>query len=128
MADDGYDFFAPQPKPKPRQKSTMFEVVPDAFTPKTLEFTGDHRRAKPSSDSEKSHGKMENGVEREKADGVPVPVEETMNQDVADVVSAQMWEGVSDYCCKPLDPAIPFWFILLQSYLESLNPLPDDKI
>ncbi|RUS74756.1 hypothetical protein EGW08_017485 [Elysia chlorotica] len=45
MADDEeFDFFKPHPNPKPRVKTSFFEVVPDAFDDKSLTFTGDHRR------------------------------------------------------------------------------------
>ncbi|KAK3742141.1 hypothetical protein RRG08_008543 [Elysia crispata] len=45
MADDEeFDFFKPHPNPKPRVKTSFFEVVPDAFDDKSLNFTGDHRR------------------------------------------------------------------------------------
>jgi len=90
MADDGYDFFAPQPKPVPRAKNTMFDVVPDAFSGKTLEFTGDHRRQKQPSGSSGAGTK---------AGGTPssegqAPVQETIVRDVAEDVEAERWEGV----------------------------------
>ena len=45
MADDEeFDFFKPHPNPKPRVKTSFFEVVPDAYDDKSLNFTGDHRR------------------------------------------------------------------------------------
>ncbi|GFO31142.1 hypothetical protein PoB_005764700 [Plakobranchus ocellatus] len=45
MADDEeFDFFKPHPNPKPRVKTSFFEVVPDAYDDKSLTFTGDHRR------------------------------------------------------------------------------------
>lgn len=47
MAEEDIDFFKPHPHPtKPRVKSSFFEVVPDAFDDKSLNFTGDHRRVK----------------------------------------------------------------------------------
>lgn len=47
MAEEEIDFFKPHPHPaKPRVKTSFFEVVPDAFDDKSLNFTGDHRRVK----------------------------------------------------------------------------------
>lgn len=91
MAEEEYDFFAPQPKPVPRVKHSMFDVVPDAFSPKTLELTGDHRRVKkgsetstPASEPEESGSKTEQPV-----------VEEKIAQYVVTEVEAEKWEGVS---------------------------------
>ena len=84
MADDGYDFFAPQPKPTPRAKNTMFDIVPDAFTQKTLELTGDHRRIKGSATNTPGTPDSEGRV----------PVNEVIRQDTVQDVEAQTWEGV----------------------------------
>lgn len=109
MADDGYDFFAPQPKPVSRQKNTMFDVVPDAFSPKTLEFTGDHRRVKRA--PEESTSSKSETKETPAADE-PQPVEETMKQYVVVEVEAEKWEGVSKLnilklnCVKVLESSL----------------------
>ena len=91
MADEEYDFFAPQPKPVPRAKHSMFDVVPDAFSPKTLEFTGDHRRVKKESETSTPANEPE---ETESTTEEPV-VEEKIAQYVVTEVEAEMWEGVS---------------------------------
>ncbi|KAL4225735.1 hypothetical protein ACF0H5_016424 [Mactra antiquata] len=90
MADDGYDFFAPQPKPQPRVKNTMFDVVPDAFTSKTLELTGDHRRMKKTAGTEDEPKSI---VEETPASEEPAPVEEEIKQYVVREVEAEKWEG-----------------------------------
>lgn len=91
MADDGYDFFAPQPKPTPRAKNTMFDVVPDAFTSKTLELTGDHRRQKQGSDTGASTG---GSVTETPGSEGRTPIVETIKQDTVYDVEAEKWEGV----------------------------------
>jgi hypothetical protein len=101
MADDGFDFFAPQPKPVSRQKNTMFDVVPDAFSKKTLEFTGDHRRVKRA--PEGSTTGISNVKNETPAAGEPQPVEETMKQYVVVEVEAEKWEGVSEFCISELN-------------------------
>ena len=93
MADDGYDFFAPQPKPVPRAKKSMFDVVPDAFSSKTLEFTGDHRRVKRGSEVS-TPATEPSETESVTEEAVPV-VEEKISQYVVTEVEAEMWEGVS---------------------------------
>ncbi|XP_052213261.1 dihydropyrimidinase-like isoform X4 [Dreissena polymorpha] len=88
MTDDGYDFFAPQPRPVPRAKNTMFDLVPDAFTAKTLELTGEHRRGKRLPQNKNS--------EPEVASPRPspsVPVQESFDKDVVTDVEAEKWEG-----------------------------------
>ena len=92
MADDGYDFFAPQPRPQPRAKNTMFDLVPDAFTEKTLTMTGDHRRVKrPGTSSGGESSSASGGASAQE----PEPVEEKIEQEVVQDVEAVTWEGVS---------------------------------
>ncbi|XP_052799951.1 dihydropyrimidinase-like isoform X3 [Mya arenaria] len=88
MADDEYDFFAPQPKPTPRVRHNVFDVVPDAFVGKTLEFTGDHRRVKrPSEAATLAPEEMTPSSEGKS------PVQENFQQDVITDVEAEKWEG-----------------------------------
>ena len=47
MGDEEPDFFKPHPHPtKARVKNSMFDMVPDAWSEKTLTLTGDIRRVK----------------------------------------------------------------------------------
>ena len=60
------DFFKPHPHPtKARVKNSMFNMVPDAFTEKTLTLTGDIRRVKQ---------KPVNGGEEEEEEGGVFPL------------------------------------------------------
>lgn len=91
MADDGYDFFAPQPKPTPRAKNTMFDIVPDAFNQKTLELTGDHRRVKRDSEA---GTKADESVQPTPGSEGKAPVDELIKQDTIYGVEAEKWQGV----------------------------------
>lgn len=91
MADNGYDFFAPQPRPVPRAKNTMFDLVPDPFTGKTLELTGDHRRGKRLPQAKDS----EPGVAAPRP-SPSVPVQESFDKDVVTDVEAEKWSGVGN--------------------------------
>ena len=94
MADEEYDFFAPQPKPVPRVKHSLFDVVPDAFSPRTLELTGDHRRVKKGSETSTPANEPAD-AESVTDEQMPV-VEEKIAQYVVTEVEAEKWEGVRD--------------------------------
>ncbi|ESO97477.1 hypothetical protein LOTGIDRAFT_159514 [Lottia gigantea] len=87
--EEEYDFFAPHPHPKPRVKTSFFEVVPDAYSDKSLSFTGDMRRVKkvPETEKEKTPEKEEVMEEQE-----PVVEEEVMQSSEYRVVDAQPWD------------------------------------
>lgn len=71
-------------RPKPRVKASFFDVVPDAFSGRSLDLTGDSpRRKRPSVDStvpKKGEEKVENAIE------------ETIEAAAIVAVEAQPWD------------------------------------
>ncbi|XP_046575961.1 dihydropyrimidinase-like isoform X2 [Haliotis rubra] len=81
------DFFKPHPNPPPRVKNSFFDVVPDAFSSKSLEFTGDQKKKKePEAEPETAEEEPEMKEEE------PVPVEEIIAPQQYVVIEAKPWD------------------------------------
>ncbi|KAK6191671.1 hypothetical protein SNE40_003298 [Patella caerulea] len=85
--EEEFDFFAPHPNPKPRVKNSFFEMVPDAYSEKSLAFTGDQRRVK----------KVPEPEPEEEKEPEPEPEPEPIVEEIVEskeycVVDAQPWD------------------------------------
>ncbi|KAL3842102.1 hypothetical protein ACJMK2_020163 [Sinanodonta woodiana] len=95
MAEEEEPFFLkPSPKPVPRVKNSMFDVVPDAFSAKTLELTGDQRRVKRSTDCTPAPTPTQGSAAGSpKDEDKPPVIEEEVKQYVVTEVEADKWQG-----------------------------------
>lgn len=108
--DDDYDFFAPHPHPtKVRVKNSFFNTVPDAFSPRTLEFSEDKKLAENEKGLTKPVQKSsaaENGQGDKKAAPEPVPVEEILAPQHVTTQKANPWDETDEvsgtYVCVRL--------------------------
>ncbi|XP_060072359.1 dihydropyrimidinase-like isoform X1 [Ylistrum balloti] len=93
--DDDFDFFAPHPHPtKVRVKNSFFDMVPDAFSGKSIDFKEDPRKTptkKPNKSIVEAESKDEEKEEEAKKEEAP-PVEETLEAEAVVTQEANPWD------------------------------------